>query len=309
MAPPPDRPPDAPPPACPCGHDNLAAELAGQRPLLERAATGDREAFAQLYDTQVDGIYRYLLAWSGDPADAARLTAEVFSGAFSWLTVTHDAEGEVAAWLTAMARDAVAQRGEPGGTPGGADPVATVAQLSDPKREVVVLRLLCGHSLDHTAHLSGFTRRAVQELQLSACRSIWELTSAATAPPSPEPVAEEFEHHLAQGAPDPPGTPAILAGPLAVARSLRQAAPSQVAGPDPTLVERVRQSLLTGTPLDRQAVPLPDREAQSGGRENLTPDSQAPQSGARGNLTPRSRGPQIGRVAQRREWWGGCPQG
>ncbi len=150
----------------------MPAELAGQRPLLERAATGDREAFAQLYDTQVDGVYRYLLAWSGDPTEAARLTAEVFAGAFGWLTVTNAAEGEAAAWLTAMARDAVVQRPGPGATPGTADPVAAVAQLSDPKREVVVLRLLCGHSLDHTAHLSGFTRRAVQELQLAACRSI-----------------------------------------------------------------------------------------------------------------------------------------
>ena len=94
----------------------MPAELAGQRPLLEGAAAGDREAFARLYDLQVDGIYRYLLAWTGDPAEAARLTAEVFAGAFSWLTVTRGVEGEVAAWLTAMARDAVAQRLGPGAT-------------------------------------------------------------------------------------------------------------------------------------------------------------------------------------------------
>jgi DNA-directed RNA polymerase specialized sigma24 family protein len=316
LAPPPDRPPDAPPPACPCGHDNLAAELAGQRPLLERAATGDREAFAQLYDAQVDGIYRYLLAWTGGPADAAKLTAEVFSGAFSWLTVTHDAEGEVAAWLTAMARDAVAQRRGSGVPSGAADPVAAVAQLSDPKREVVVLRLLCGHSLDHTAHLSGFTRRAVQELQLSACRSVWELTSGATTPPTQEPAAEEFEHHLAQGDPGPPGPHATLAGPLAVAQSLRQAARSRMAGPDPALVERLRQSLLTGTPLDPRAVPVaaplsetpgsPTTRSQtpkSGAPGSPTARSQDPQSGAPGSLTTRSRGPRTGRVAQRREGW------
>jgi hypothetical protein len=159
----------------------VTAELAGQRPLLERAATGDREAFAQLYDTQVDGIYRYLLAWTGDRAEAAELTAGVFTGAFSWLTVTN-AEGEVAAWLTAMARDAVAQRRGSGATSTAAGPVAAVARLSDPKREVAVLRLLCGHSLDHTAHLSGFARRAVLELQLSACLSVWELTSGWATP-------------------------------------------------------------------------------------------------------------------------------
>jgi DNA-directed RNA polymerase specialized sigma24 family protein len=257
----------------------VPAKLAGQRPLLERAASGDREAFARLYDAQVDGVYRYLLAWSGDPAQAAALTAEVFAGAFGWLAVTHAAEGEVAAWLTAMARDAVARRRGPGGTPAGADPVAAVARLSDPRREVVVLRLLCGHSLDHTAHLSGFTRRAVQELQLSACRAIWELTAGATAPPPQEPTAEEFERHLAQGDLDQPGH-AILAGPLAVARSLRQAAHRHVAGPDPALVERLRHALLTGEP--------------------------AGDLGPRLTLGPRSRGPRIGRVAQRRR--GGQPR-
>ena len=52
----------------------MPAELAAQRPLLERAATGDRESFARLYDTQVDGVYRYLLAWTGNRSDAAEPT-------------------------------------------------------------------------------------------------------------------------------------------------------------------------------------------------------------------------------------------
>jgi hypothetical protein len=259
----------------------VTAELAGQRPLLERAAAGDREAFAQLYDTQVDGIYRYLLAWAGDPAEAARLTAEVFTGAFGWLAVTN-AEGEAAAWLTAMARDAVAQRRGPGATATAAGPVAAVARLSDPKREVVVLRLLCGHSLDHTAHLSGFTRRAVLELQLSACLSVWELTSGWATPAPPQPAAGDFEHHLAHGTLDPPSTHPTLAGPLAVAKSLRQAAHSQVAGPDPALVEHLRQDLLTGVPEPQLPFPGPPN----------TPEPQPPVSG-----------PPNGRVADRQLWW------
>src|SRR5215212_6989961 len=114
----PQRPPDAQTPACPCRHGDVPAELAGQRPLLERAAAGDREAFALVYDTQVEGVYHYLLAWTGNAAEAA------------------------------------------------GDVVAAVARLREPEREVVVLRLLLGHSLDHTAHLSAYSRRAVMELQL-----------------------------------------------------------------------------------------------------------------------------------------------
>ena len=63
----------------------MPAEIAGQRPLLERAAAGDREAFALVYDDQVEGVYRYLLAWTGDRAEAAELTGQVFGNALAWL--------------------------------------------------------------------------------------------------------------------------------------------------------------------------------------------------------------------------------
>jgi hypothetical protein len=118
----------------------VPAELAGQRPLLALAAAGDREAFARRYDGQVEGVYRYLLAWTGDRAQAAELTAEVFHSALAWLPATAAGEGEAGAWLTAMARDAVAQRrgsgwiAGPDQAPGSpTDVVAAVARLGDPR--------------------------------------------------------------------------------------------------------------------------------------------------------------------------------
>ena len=148
------RPPDAQTVACPCRHGDVPAEIAGQRPLLARAVAGDREAFAELYDAQVEGVYRYLLAWTGDRSAARELTGQVFRGALAWLPVTAGGEGDVGAWLIAMARDAVAQ-GRGSGWMGQERPgsvVDAVARLGDPEREVVVLRLLLGHSLSHTAH-------------------------------------------------------------------------------------------------------------------------------------------------------------
>ena len=97
----------------------MPAELAGQRLLLERAATGDREAFALLYDTHVTGVYRYLLAWTGSPAAAADLTGQVFRSAAGWLPTTTGPEGEAGAWLTAMARDALTQGQAAAGSAGG----------------------------------------------------------------------------------------------------------------------------------------------------------------------------------------------
>jgi RNA polymerase sigma-70 factor (ECF subfamily) len=158
VAPQPDRPPDAKAAACPCGHGDLPAETAGRPPLLDRAAAGDREAFVRIYDEQVDGVFRYLLAWTGDRAQAAELTGQVFRSAPRWLPATAGGQGEAGAWLIAMARDAVqgpaAGQDPPAGPP--RDTVEALGRLGDPQREVAVLRLLCGHSLDHTAQLSGY---------------------------------------------------------------------------------------------------------------------------------------------------------
>ena len=299
----------------------MPAELAGQRPLLERAAAGDREAFALVYDTQVEGVYRYLLAWTGSPTETAELTAQVFHAAIGWLPATTSPEGEAAAWLTAMTRDALAQRqghfeeggsgspaeseaggsdspaeSEAGGsgssgvphpalpasappegessrrqeaapasvhTPGPAasapleaprDVGAAVARLKEPEREVVVLRLLLGHSLDHTAHLSGYSRRAVLELQLTACLAIHELTggtSTGPAPPEtrPAPSAEEFERRLGRWEVDLTGSDPALADALAAAGSLRRSIPEYVSPPPAEFVEQLRAELVAGAEL------------------------------------------------------------
>ncbi|HET7516688.1 MAG TPA: hypothetical protein VFN05_03105, partial [Actinomycetes bacterium] len=226
----------------------MPAELAGQRLLLERAATGDREAFALLYDTQVTGVFRYLLAWTGSPAEAADLTAQVFHSATGWLPAITGPEGEASAWLTAMSRDALAQRQAVPGSGGGAvaagdDVLAAVARLREPEREVAILRLLLGHSLDHTAHLSGYSHRATMELQLAACLAVHELTTATPAGDGAAPSAEEFERRLGLREADLTGADPVLTGTLTAAGSLRRAAPGLVADPPVELVQRLRREV------------------------------------------------------------------
>jgi hypothetical protein len=251
----------------------VPAELAGQRPLLERAATGDREAFALLYDTQVTGVYRYLLAWTGRPAEAADLTAQVFHSATGWLPTTTGPEGEASAWLTAMSRDALAQRqaaaGPGGGEVAAGDMVAAVTRLRNPEREVAILRLLLGHSLDHTAHLSGYSRRAVLELQLTACLAVHELAGGTHSDsPSPEarpaPSAEEFERRLGRSEIDLTGSDPALADALAVAGSLRRSIPEHASPPPAEFVARLRAELVAGgehRPLEPAGI-LPSSEAE-----------------------------------------------
>jgi DNA-directed RNA polymerase specialized sigma24 family protein len=260
---------------CPCRRGDVADEAARQRPLLERAARGDREAFARLFLMQVGGVYRYLMAWTGERAAAKELTEQVFRAALAWLPVTAGGEtgppraggpqggADLGAWLVALARDAVTQRRQAGwmagperpgdGRPPPADALEAAARLGDPEREVVVLRLLLGHSLAHTAELSGYSPRAVTELQLAACLAIRELTAGPGEPPAtswssvtPAPRgqrAADFERRLTHWEVDLTGDDPELADALAVAASLRRAAPSQIGAPDRRFVLRLRDAL------------------------------------------------------------------
>jgi DNA-directed RNA polymerase specialized sigma24 family protein len=244
----------APPAACPCGRGDVSVEIAGQRPLLERAMAGDGRALGELYEDNVDDVYRYLRAWTGDDVTAKELTEQVFHGALTWLPVIAEGESDLAAWLMTMARDALVERRGAGWT-GGAeqlgeqapDVLVAAAQLDDAQREVVVLRLLLGHSLAHTAHLAGHSAQVVSGLQLAACSAIWQLLSGATVEPAPpgsqELRARWFEGCL-EGAYYDPATDPGLSDLLAVADALRQAAPWQVPLPDDAFLRRLRQQLL-----------------------------------------------------------------
>jgi DNA-directed RNA polymerase specialized sigma24 family protein len=318
VAPPPERPPDAQTTACPCGRGNVPAQLAGQRPLLARAATGDREAFAQLYDAQVDGVYRYLLAWTGDRSEAATLTSRVFHSALAWLPPTAGGGVEAGAWLTAMSRDAVSDRPGSGGGPDPAgDPVAALARLPDSEREVLVLRLLSGHTLDHTAHLSGYSRRAVLGLQLAACLAIAERTGGAAVPPGAS--AEEFERHLAPSEIAPTTPDPALSAALTAARAFRQAA-AQVVAPDPELVASLRHDLTSAEPPAHPAAPFtpaepplthlegsltdPEPRPTYPSQHPIHPGPEAPHPpgpGAAPDPPGPLPGPPTGRVADRRE--------
>ena len=265
---------------CPCRRGDVAAEVAWQRPLLARAEAGDRAAFGELYDAQVESVYRYLLAWTLDRSSAMELTEQVFVGAEAWLEVIAAGEGDLGVWLIAAARDAVAQRrgagwvaGPATDRPPPADALGAVAWLGDSEHEVIVLRLLLGHSLAHTAHLSGYSERATKELQLAACLSMWQLTGGARtgsgpdATPRPdEGKAGDFERRLARWSVDLSGDDPALADALAVAASLRAAAPRHITAPDQGFVERLRDRLLAaGGGRGRDAPARVGRPRRAGG--------------------------------------------
>lgn len=73
--------------------------------LVRRAAAGDRQAFARLYDANADRVYRYLMARAGDTTAAEDLTSEVFLRA--WTHIGHYRIGATPfiAWLYRLARN------------------------------------------------------------------------------------------------------------------------------------------------------------------------------------------------------------
>jgi hypothetical protein len=151
--------------------------------------------------------------------------------------------------------------GPTGALGAAAGAVAAVARLGDPEREVVVLRLLLGHSLAHTAHLTGYSQRAVMELQLAACLSVGELTGGTLVAPPAAPEAQrssadEFERRLGPWEVDPTGSDPALAAALTVAGSLRHAAPGYMVSPDPDLVDQLRHELATGRAGSAAPAPL-----------------------------------------------------
>ncbi len=263
---------------CGCRNGNLTEAIAVQRKLVEQAMARDPEAIAELYDRYVDEVYSYLLAWTRDPEVAEELTERVFRDVMAWLPVVARGEGELGAWLIAMARDAVAH-GRAARPPGDDDSViGDVARLDDPEREVVILRLLLGHSLTHTAHLTGYRPRVTKALQLLACATLWERsqespalrvargTESSEIGATPEPYfldpaqsdrrrADEFERCLNRWSADLTDDDWGMANAIAVASSVRTAAATVVTPPDPSFVYRVREELVADATVKESEAP------------------------------------------------------
>jgi RNA polymerase sigma-70 factor (ECF subfamily) len=90
-----------------------AIPLEGMAPIpdvIERARTGDRAAFGELYDTHVDAVYRYVLYRVREPSDAEDLTSEVFTRAFANIHRYRWQGKSFLAWLYTIARNAVTDR-------------------------------------------------------------------------------------------------------------------------------------------------------------------------------------------------------
>ena len=164
--------------------------------LVRAAQRGQREAFAQLYETHVQRVYRYLLSRLGQPADAEDVTAEVFIRAMKALP-SYKARGTpLMAWLYRIAHNQAvnylkkrARRREKGledvAAPSSDDPErealnkASFAEaeramegLTPLQQQVLSLRFAGEQSIAETATIMKRSQGAVKFLQYSALQAL-----------------------------------------------------------------------------------------------------------------------------------------
>ena len=163
--------------------------------LVRAAQRGDRQAFARLYEANVERVYRYLLGRMGEPADAEDVTAEVFIRAMKALS-SYKAKGlPLIAWLYRIAHNEAvnymrkkARRREtllPDLLTAPDDPAEAAVQqatsdevsrsmsnLTDLQRQVLSLRFAAELSIAETAKAMNRSEGAVKFLQHSALQSL-----------------------------------------------------------------------------------------------------------------------------------------
>ena len=170
--------------------------------LVDRARTGDPEAFAALYDRYVDRVYRFVLyRVHGDSALSEDLTSEVFLRALRKIKGFQWQGRDVGAWFLTIARNLVLDHFKSGrvrleilGVEGAEssehvldaedaalsrvstqDLYKAIARLGNEQQEVIYWRFLQGYSVAETAAAMGKSDGAIKALQYRAVKALYKL--------------------------------------------------------------------------------------------------------------------------------------
>ena len=169
-----------------------------EQALARRAASGDRRAFAALYDRHVDAVYRYAYFRLRIDAEAEDVTSEVFHRALVAMP-RFEPRRPFLAFLYTIARNVVTDRirrerpqasfedalAHPSDVPGpeelasASDDVrrlrSAVARLTTLQQEVIVLRYLEGRSTKETAVVIGKPESTIRGIQMRALAALRDL--------------------------------------------------------------------------------------------------------------------------------------
>lgn len=168
-----------------------------ERRLLHQAQRGDADAFAELYRSNVQAIFRYIFHRVNDPHLAEDLTGDVFTKALEGLQDYQDQGKPFIAWLYRIAHARVIdhyRRVERRPTESDVEdepiPVdhdmdaamirrhaaqalrAAITELTDEQQQVIILRFIEGMRIEAVAELMDKQANAIKALQFRALRSL-----------------------------------------------------------------------------------------------------------------------------------------
>jgi RNA polymerase sigma-70 factor (ECF subfamily) len=173
--------------------------------LVQRAQTGDADAFGELYDRYVDLVYRYVYYRVASAQVAEDLTSETFLRALRRISSFTWQGRDVGAWFVTIARNLIADHykssrqrlelttedvsavtGAPNLVQDGPENAVlesmqnkvllqAVKKLNAEQQECIVLRFLQGLSVAETARVMNKNDGAIKALQYRAIRSLGRL--------------------------------------------------------------------------------------------------------------------------------------
>lgn len=181
-----------------------AAGAAGDA-IVDKARSGDADAFATLYDVYAPRIYRFLTVRMREPADAEDLLQQVFIKTIQALPRYQSRGLPFAAWLFKIAQNVVvdfhrthretetldaALRAGSGSDPElkaqlGADQERVrmaLDRLTAPQREVLIYRFFAGLDTAEIGHAMGKREGTVRALQFRALESMRTTLGASEGP-------------------------------------------------------------------------------------------------------------------------------
>lgn len=170
---------------------------------VTRAQSGDRDAFAELYERYRDTVFRFLYFRVGHRQVAEDIAGEVWVRVLRRLSTVVYQGRDIGAWIITIARNAVADyfgsgryrlevlTGDVLDADNSSRPdwflapelavsayltnrelLAAVQRLGDEQREVIVLRFLCGLSTAETALVMGKSEAAAKTMLYRATCSL-----------------------------------------------------------------------------------------------------------------------------------------
>ena len=168
------------------------------RALVELARDGDAEAFGQLYDHYVSGVFRFIYYRVGSRQLAEDLTSETFVRGLKAIQRFTWQGKDFGAWLTTIARNLIADHFKssrsrleivsddvPEGRSTGRSPEEDVLSLISnemlfdavnslppEQRDCILMRFIQGMSIAETAAALKRSEGAIKQLQLRAVRSL-----------------------------------------------------------------------------------------------------------------------------------------